>query len=283
MKKKLLKISIVGKTNAGKSTLINNVIGETISIINKKINTTEELIIGIINIKNNQLVFYDTPGLNNIKNFVKNKKKLKQNLWNGLNQSDIIIYLIDSKNYNYDEVSKNILKLEEINKKILLVFNKNDLIDKKDILPKIAELNKQLRIETFFSISAKKKHGLSNLIKYLVKQTYYGDWIYSNDEISDKDDIFITNEITRNTILTLLHKEIPYNLNVHNKIFKYLKNGDLKIKQMIEINNERYKKIILGKKGDKIKEIRIRSQNNISKNLNVKVHLYINVAKLNAN
>ena len=282
MKKKLLKISIVGKTNAGKSTLINGLIGETISITNKKVNTTEELILGILNINENQLIFYDTPGLSYLKNIDKTKNKLKQNLWIGLDKSDVIFYLIDVKKYNFDEISNNITKLEEINKKIIIIFNKNDLIDKKLILPKIKELDSKFKIDSFFSISAKKKLGLNKIKQYLIKISYNSDWDYQNNEISNKDDIFISNESTRNSILSLLHKEIPYNIKITNKIFKYLKNGDLKIKQNIEINNIRYKKIILGKNGEKIKEIRIKSQNYLSKLFNNKVHLYIQIIKSNA-
>ena len=282
MKKKLLKISIVGKTNAGKSTLINGLIGETISITNKKINTTEDLILGILNINENQLIFYDTPGLNYLKNIDKKKIKLKHNLWKGLDETDVIFYLIDVKKYNFDEISNNFKKLEETNKKIIIIFNKNDLIDKKLILPKIKELDSKFNIDSFFSISAKKKLGLNKIKQYLINISYNSDWDYQNNEISNKDDIFISNESTRNSILSLLHKEIPYNLKITNKIFKYLKNGDLKIKQNIEINNHRYKKIILGKNGEKIREIRITSQNYLSKLFNNRVHLYIQIIKSNA-
>ena len=282
MKKKLLKISIVGKTNAGKSTLINGLIGETISITNKKINTTEDLILGILNINNNQLIFYDTPGLNYLKNIDKKKIKLKHNLWKGLDETDVILYLIDVKKYNFDEISNNFKKLEETNKKIIIIFNKNDLIKKKLILPKIKELDSKFKIDSFFSISAKKKLGLNKIKQYLINISYNSDWYYQKNEISNKDDIFISNESTRNSILSLLHKEIPYNLKITNKIFKYLKNGDLKIKQNIEINNIRYKKIILGKNGEKIKEIRIKSQNYLSKLFNNRVHLYIQIIKSNA-
>ncbi len=282
MKKKLLKISIVGRTNAGKSTLLNSIIGETLSIVNKKINTTEELILGIRNIKEHQLIFYDTPGLFYLKNIDQKKTKLKRNLWDGINESNLIIYLIDITKINLKEIIKNILKLKEVNKKIVITFNKNDLVDKKMILPKISELDKKFNDLFFFTISAKKKLGIQNLIDFLLKQSSIGTWQFNNNQISNKDDIFITNESTRNAILTNLHKEIPYNINIVNKLFKYLKNGQLKIKQDIEIKNLRYKKIILGKNGEKIKSIRIQSQSNISKILNTKVHLYINIIKSNA-
>ena len=281
MKKKLLRISIIGKTNAGKSTFINNIIGEIISITNKKINTTEDLIVGILNSSNIQLVFYDTPGLNfSTQTILKNK--LKNNFWKGLELSEVILYLIDIKKYNFNEVDKNLTKLKEINKKIIIVFNKNDLVNKKNILPKIKEINQRHLIDSFFSISAKKKHGLQNLKKYLLSISYYNKWIYLNNEITNKDDRFISNEGTRNSILSLLHKEIPYNIIITNKMFKYLKNGDLKIKQEILINNPRYKMIILGKKGDKIKEIRTKTQKYLSNIFKTKVHLYINISVSNA-
>ena len=277
MQKKLLKICIVGKTNAGKSTLLNSLVGETVSISNKKINTTEDLIIGLVNLKNNQLIFYDTPGINNLKKNTNFKIKFKRNLWQGLNESDLIIYLIDIKNYYKDEIKNHILKLNETKKDIIIIFNKNNLIDKKTILPKIKELDCELKVDSYFSISAKKKLGIDNLKTYLIKKTYFSEWIFNNNEITNKDDIFISNECTRSMMLSLLNKEVPYNIEIINKTFKYLRNSELKIKQEIKKRNNRYKKIILGKKGEKIKEIRTKSQKFISKILKTKVHLYINL------
>ena len=281
MKKKLLKISIVGKTNAGKSTLINGLIGETISITNKKINTTEDLILGILNINENQLIFYDTPGLNYLKNIDKKKIKLKHNLWKGLDETDVIFYLIDVKKYNFDEISNNFKKLEETNKKIIIIFNKNDLIDNKFILPYIKSLNNLNLVEAFFNISAKYRKGLKELSIFIKSKAQYNKWIFDKGEISNKDNIFMANECTRNAILKYLHKEIPYNIIVRNLLFKSLNNNDIKIKQSIDLTNMRYRPIILGKKGGTIKKIRECSQNEISNIMKSKIHLYLQVNKLN--
>ena len=117
MKSKILKISIVGRTNAGKSTLINQIVGEKISIQNKKINTTQETIIGVKNIKDTQILFYDTPGSNFLKNINNQSKKLKKNLWNGIDESDLILYLIDSSLVNMNFLYDQLDKIKETKKK----------------------------------------------------------------------------------------------------------------------------------------------------------------------
>ena len=277
MKKKLIKVALVGKTNAGKSTLVNSFVGEKISIINKKINTTQDLILGILNIDTTQIIFYDTPGSNFLKTSHLLQKKIKTHIWSAIDQVNLILYIIDSSKYNYQDIESDINKISEVNKSIILVFNKIDLIENEKILFYINELKKINYIESFFNISAKYNKGITNLSNYLSTKSITQEWLYKNDEITNKDDIFITNECTRNAILEFLHQEIPYNIKVRSLIFKYLKNHDLKIKQSIELQNERYKPIILGKKGNTIKRIRENSQNAIHKILNCKVHLYLQV------
>ena len=277
MKKKLIKVALVGKTNAGKSTLVNSFVGEKISIINKKINTTQDLILGILNIDTTQIIFYDTPGSNFLKTSNLLQKKIKTHIWNAIDQVNLILYIIDSSKYNYQDIESDINKISEVNKSIILVFNKIDLIKNEKILFYINELKKINYIESFFNISAKYNKGITNLSNYLRTKSITQEWLYKNDEITNKDDIFITNECTRNAILEFLHQEIPYNIKVRSLVFKYLKNHDLKIKQSIELQNERYKPIILGKKGNTIKRIRENSQNAIHKILNCKVHLYLQV------
>lgn len=277
MKKKLIKVALVGKTNAGKSTLVNSFVGEKISIINKKINTTQDLILGILNIDTTQIIFYDTPGSNFLKTSNLLQKKIKTHIWSAIDQVNLILYIIDSSKYNYQNIESDINKISEVNKSIILVFNKIDLIENEKILFYINELKKINFIESFFNISAKYNKGITNLSNYLRTKSITQEWLYKNDEITNKDDIFITNECTRNAILEFLHQEIPYNIKVRSLVFKYLKNHDLKIKQSIELQNERYKPIILGKKGNTIKRIRENSQNAIHKILNCKVHLYLQV------
>ena len=277
MTSKILKIALVGRTNAGKSTLINRIVGEKISIQNKKINTTQVTVIGIKNIRETQLIFYDTPGSNFLKSLNAQSKNLKTNLWSGIDDSDIILYLVDSKTANSKFLFEQIIKLQEVKKKILIIFNKIDLISNKEILPLTSNLNKNFNIDSFFTISAKQNIGIEDLLNYIDKFSYVSNWVFKDDEITNKDDVFIVGELLRETMLTYLHKEIPYNVNIQTSNFKTLRNNDIKIKQKIIIKQPRYKKIILGKKGEMIKKIREDSQKKMSKIFNAKIHLYIEI------
>ena len=275
MKTKKLRISLVGRTNAGKSTLINRIVGEKISIQNKKINTTQDTIIGVRNIKESQLLFYDTPGSNFLKNLDSQSKKLKKNLWNGIDESDLILYLIDASSINSKFLFEQLEKINETKKKIIIVFNKTDLILNKKLLPIISKISNQFKVESFFTISAKKNIGIDDILKFLKKYTYPSKWEYLNDEITNKDDKFFLSELLRETLLTYLHKEIPYNISIRTTNFKELSKSDIKIKQKILINEKRYKKIILGKKGSMIKKIREECQKKIKSVFKKKIHLYI--------
>jgi len=279
---KIIKIALIGKTNSGKSTLLNTIVGEKISIINKKINTTQESLIGIKNYNNIQIIIYDTPGINFLKNSKVFNQNLKINLWSSIDEADVLVYIIDILRLNYKHIIKDIKKLSEVKKPILLLLNKIDLIDKNEILPKIDLLKDINNISTFLPISAKKNIGINKFIKFISLKSYKAKWIFHDNVITNKDDIYITNECTRNAILNFLHKEIPYNVKIKNTLFKYLKNNDLKIKQSIVLDNKRYKPIILGKNGNTIKRIREYSQKDIQDIIKNKIHLYLQINTKNA-
>ena len=282
MRNRIIYVALIGKTNAGKSTFINSIVKEKISIENKKINTTQEIIEGIINLKNTQIIFYDTPGSNFLKTSNSNQKKQKTQILELINHVDVIFFIIDIVKFKYNSVIKDIKKIKEINKPVIVVFNKIDLIEKDKILLYIKKLNETDLVDDFFNISAKYNKGFDLITKYLVKKSRYGNWKYLAENLTNKSDIFISNECTRNALLKYLHKEIPYNIVVKNKIFKFINKKNIKIKQLIEINNLRYKSIILGKKGNTIKRIRESSQKEIENVFNSKIHLYLEVIHINA-
>ena len=182
MNNKLIKIAIIGKTKTGKSTLINSLVGEKISIVNKKINTTLDLVIGIKNINNCQIIFYDTPGVSFTKKNHHLDKKIFSIMQELMNNVDLILYLIDTKKYKYDEIQNNLIQLSKFQTKICLVFNKTDLIINEKILSYINELKSNNIIHSFFNISAKLNKGTKNLIKYFSQNALKGEWKYDSPE-----------------------------------------------------------------------------------------------------
>jgi len=278
---KLIKIALIGNTNAGKSTFINSIVGKTVSITNKKINTTQNTVKGIVNINDTQIIFYDTPGSNFLNSSVVSQKRFKIDIWTAIEEADCILYIIDVSKYNYKTICSDINKIYEVRKSIIIIFNKIDLIENKFILPYIQSLNNLNIVEAFFNISAKYRKGLDKLSIYIKSKAQYNKWIFDKGEISNKDNIFIANECTRNAILKYLHQEIPYNIVVRNLLFKSLNKNEIKIKQSIDLTNMRYKPIILGKNGGIIKKIRESSQKEIANIMQSKIHLYLQVNKLN--
>ncbi len=277
MKNKIVSICIIGETNSGKSTFINSVVGENISIINKKKNTTLDFIIGVYNYKNIQLIFYDTPGLNKDKSIYLKIKNIKSKFLNIIDFSDITIYFLDVKKRNLI-LNKEILLNTKRNKKDLyIILNKIDLINKNELLPIIKKLNSEYKIDNIFPISSKFKIGIENLLKKIYSKSYSGEWLFKKNEITNKTDEYISKEVTRNAILNNLNSEIPYKIYVKNNKWKIVSNNEIVIHQSILINKKNYKKIIIGKNGSKIKNIREDSQIELAKIFNKKVHLYLKV------
>jgi len=269
-------ILLTGFPNAGKSTLLNNILNNKISIVSHKVQTTKEKISGVINLNHSQLIFTDTPGI--IKNRKYKTKSLSRSIQDEIERVDLNLFIYD--------LSKKIDKklLSEINtiiqnfKKNCLVLNKIDLVSKDRLLKYSKILNAQINFSKTFMISAKKKKGLNFLLNHLIDEIPERHWKYNGKIKVTKSINYRVSEITREKIFNLVNKEIPYLVKIKTKI----KNEEkiIKIYQEIYVNKDSQKSIIIGKNGEKIKKIGTRSRIDIEKILKKKVFLDLTVKKM---
>ncbi len=262
-------VSITGLPNAGKSTLINNLVNEKVSIISHKVQTTQTAIKGVLTKFNSQIIFTDTPGLILPGSYL--KKKMSRAIFNNTFESDINLFLYDPNRMITQKEKVTIEKLIRISKSNYLVINKIDLISKSKLLEKSKNLNELFSFDQTLMISALKNKGLSKLIELIIKKLPYKDWIYKKNEKTDQRDEFIFSEITREKIFQLINKEIPYDIIVKTEI------NENKISQFIIVKKPSQKPIIIGKEGLKIKEIGIRARKDIQKKLKKKIFLELKV------
>jgi len=269
-------ILLTGLPNAGKSTLLNNILNNKISIVSHKVQTTKEKISGVINLNHSQLIFTDTPGI--IQNRKYKTKGLSRSIQDEEERVDLNLFIYD--------LSKKIDKklLTEINtiiqnfKKNCLVLNKIDLVSKDRMLKYSEMLNSHINFSKTFMISAKKRKGLKFLLNNLIDEIPERNWKYNGKKKVTKSINYRISEITREKIFNLVNKEIPYLVKIKTKI----KNQEkiIKIYQEIFVNKDSQKSIIIGKNGEKIKMIGTRSRIDIEKILNKKVFLDLTVKKI---
>jgi GTP-binding protein Era len=265
-------IAIIGEPNAGKSTLTNNIVGAKVSIISKKVQTTRVSTLGIAIYKNSQIILQDTPGIFEAKKTI--EKSLVKNAWHTVEEVDIILLIIDISKKNIDS-SLGILENIPKNKKVIIVFNKIDLvpnISKQDfqekILIKIGNDN-----TTFFWISALKNNGVEELLSALEQLLPFHPWLYPNDIITTQPEALWICEFTREQVYAQLHQEIPYEIYIEHESYERFNDGSLKISQAIVVAKESQKSIVIGKGGERIKEIGQKARLALEKEMGTRVHL----------
>ncbi|BGI51411.1 MAG: GTPase Era [Buchnera aphidicola (Ceratovacuna japonica)] len=269
-------ILIVGKTNVGKSTLFNKLVGNKISIVSNRKNTTEKYILGVYNDINYQLIFIDTPGFNKTKYKKKKIKILNKNFY-----IDIIILVIDRIKWKIEEdiIYKNIKKSK---KPIILVINKIDKIKKKEILlPFLKNIYKKKNFFELIPASAKTEYNILDIKNVIKKKLPIRNHIFKKKFITYNTKKFFISEIIREKLIYYIKQEIPYELKVKVEIIKKVLKKELYVKTLIIVKNNRHKKIIIGKHGKMIKKCNIKSRKDIEKILKKKIHLYIIVASKN--
>lgn len=273
MTQKFGQIALVGAPNAGKSTLTNALLGQKVTIVSPKVQTTRNVIKAILIEDQTQLVLLDTPGV-----FLPRSDKILERIivksaWQGIRASEFVCFLIDACR-GLDKENKRILsELKKDGFSPAVIINKVDLIQKEKLLEIASELSK-LDIENIFMISALKEKGLKELKEFMLTKSVESPWQYDEDNITDAPMRMIASEIVREKLFLYLNKELPYSLNVKTDSYK-VENNKITIHQSIFVVKDSQKAIILGKKGALIKKIGIKAREDIEEISGYKVALYL--------
>jgi len=270
-------VALIGEPNAGKSTLLNRMVGAKVSIVTHKVQTTRARIRGVAMEGDAQIVFVDTPGL------FAPKRRLDRAMvaaaWGGAADADIVVLLVEAHRGVTDGVQKILAGLEGIGKSrpVALAINKIDRVQSEVLLGLTRDLNERFPFVETFMISAEKGHGVQALREWLAKSLPEGPWLYPEDQIADLPMRMIAAEMTREKLTLRLHQELPYQLTVETENWEERKDGSAKIDQIIYVSRDGHKGIVLGNKGETIKAIGQAARAEIEEFLGRKVHLFLQV------
>lgn len=266
-------IAVLGAPNAGKSTLINQIVGGKVSIVSNKVQTTRQRILGITIQDQTQLVFVDTPGIFTPKKRL--DKAMVHAAWTAGQEADVILVITDASKKSQAQTKAILEQLE--GKSVILALNKIDQIKRDALLAMTAEFSTYSFIDHFFMISALTNDGVADLVKYVSDHLPFSPWLYPEDQMTDLPQRLWAAEITREHIFHHLHQELPYDTFVETENWEEFDNGSVKINQVIYVAKESQKSIVLGKKGHQIKTIGAAAREELSLLLERPVHLFLHV------
>jgi len=267
-------IAVIGAPNSGKSTLINHFIGQKVTIVTRKVQTTRSVIRGICIHEESQLVFSDTPGIFEPKRRL--DRAMVEAAWGSSNDADIILFLYDAQKSRQDNETNKILnELAQSTKKKILVLNKVDLVENKTLLPLIKNFEGLCSFDATFIISALTGEGSKEVLSYLAKNLPKGPWLYPEDDITDLPARLLAAEITREQIFMRLHQELPYATTVETEEWTERDDGAIVINQIIYLKKAGHKKIVIGKNGSMIKMLGKAARIEIEQILERSVHLFL--------
>lgn len=266
-------VAIFGKPNAGKSTLMNDLLHFNLSIVNHKVQTTRNKILGILSEDDYQIVFIDTPGILEPKYELQNY--MLSEIKSSLDEADVVVHIIDTLTINYDDLKNVEEKFKDLlsNKKRIIVLNKIDLMKKDDLLPIIEKLFKEFNYDDIIPVSALDNENVDELKTLIVKYLPEREFYYDKDTLTDKSEKFFVGEIVREKILSFYHEEIPYSVIVNIAEFKERENGIVYINAEIILERESQKIIVIGTKGEGLKRLGEKARKDIENFLNKKVYL----------
>jgi GTP-binding protein Era len=266
-------IAVLGAPNAGKSTLVNVLVGAKVAIVTHKAQTTRALLRGIAVEGASQLIFIDTPGI-----FAPRRRldrAMVTSAWGVAQDADLVALLVDAQHGMDQEASAILDKLGPMRQPKILVLNKIDLVAKPGLLALAARLNDTATFEATFMASALTGDGIADLKRWLAARVPEGPWHYPEDQLTDAPLRQFAAEITREQLYLRLHQELPYRSTVETDVWKQLRDGSVRIEQTIYVERESQRKILLGKEGRTIKAIGAKARREIAEAIEAPVHLFL--------
>lgn len=266
-------VALIGAPNAGKSTLVNQLVGTKISIVTHKVQTTRAIMRGIAMHGKAQLVLVDTPGI------FKPKRRLDRAMvdtaWGGARDADVIALLIDARKGIDEEAEKILLRLKDMKGPKVLILNKIDVTKRDQLLDLAQTVNKIIAFEETFMVSALNGDGVDAILNHLATVVPDGPWLYPQDQPSDLPLRILAAEITREKLFERLHQELPYVSTVETEQWQNRKDGSVRIEQTVYVERDSQKSIVLGKRGQTIKTISQMAREEISDIIEAPVHLFL--------
>jgi GTP-binding protein Era len=268
-------VAVIGAPNAGKSTLVNALVGQKVAIVSPKAQTTRARLMGIAVQDSSQILLVDTPGI------FQPKRRLDRAMvaaaWGGAGDADLILLVIDAETGITRGVNEIVSGLEQREHPLWIALNKIDRIKKPQLLTLATELTQRLNPEHVFMISATKGEGVSDVKDALAGAMPEGPWLYPEDEVSDATDRMIAAELTREQIVNQLHQELPYATAVETETWEDRPDGSTVIHQQILVARDSQKAIVIGKGGARLRTIGQLAREEIAQHLGRKVHLFLHV------
>ena len=268
-------VSVLGAPNAGKSTLVNRLVGTKISIVSPKVQTTRIRVRGVALYGHTQIVYIDTPGIFTPKRRL--DRAMVDAAWGGTADADAIVLLVDAKRGIDADVRRIVEGLKRREALVTLVLNKVDTIRREELLSLSQELNAIAKFDRTFMISALNGSGVSDLEEALSARIPVGPWLFPEDEISDLPQRLLAAELTREKAYLYLHQELPYALSVGTESWEDFDNGSVRIEQAITVARESHKGIVVGRGGQMIRQIRAEAQAELAELIGRPVHLFVRV------
>ncbi|KAA8389989.1 GTPase Era [Acetobacter tropicalis] len=267
--------ALVGAPNAGKSTLLNRMTGAKLSIVSPKAQTTRFRVLGILMREHTQILLVDTPGI------FRPRRKLDRAMvaaaWTGSDDADITLLLVDAKSGLTEAVAEIIDRLAKAGRKIWLVLNKTDLVTPEVLLPLTAAITEKLIVEHVFMVSARSGSGVDDLLDRLAENLPEGPYLYPEDDLTDLPDRLLAAELVREQIFMQTHEEVPYGATVETESYKERPDGSVRIDATIYVSRAGHKAILIGERGQKIRQIGERARKQLSALLERPCHLFLNV------